>query len=98
MMDQEEEDEGTINALILRMDESRIPRARSLLDKVKSGEILSDRDIGFLKKVYSDNMSNQALIMRNPDFQRLMAKFIDLYTEICSRALENEKIHDGFDQ
>ena len=31
--------------------------------------------------------------MRNPDFERLMAKLIDLYTEIISRALENEKAH-----
>ena len=49
-MDQEEEDEGTINALILRMDEDRIPRARGLLDKVKAGEVLTDRDIGIFKK------------------------------------------------
>ncbi len=98
MMDQAAVDEGTIIALILRMDESRLPRARQLLDKVKTGEVLSDRDIGFLKRVCSDNMSNQALIMRNPDFQRLMAKFIDLYTEIISRALENEKANGALGQ
>lgn len=91
MMNQAEEDEGTINALILRMDESRIPRARRLLDKVKAGETLTERDIRFLKRVCRDSTDNQALIMRNPDFQHLMSRFIDLYTEIISRALENEK-------
>ena len=97
-MDQVEEDEGTINALIMRMDEYRIPRARHLLEKVKAGEVLSDRDINFLKRVSHDSTDNQALILRNPDFQHLMAKFIDLYTEICSRALENEKTRGTVNQ
>jgi hypothetical protein len=90
-MNQTEKDQGTINALILRMDEYGIPRARYLLEKVNGGEILSDRDINFLKRVYRDNQINRSLIKRDPEFQKIMARFIDLYTEICTRALENEK-------
>ena len=90
-MDQSEEDAGTIAALILRMEESRLPRAQRMLDKVDEGETLSDGDIRFLKRVYEDYRANQALIKRNPDYQRLMSAFIDLYAEIITKGLENEK-------
>jgi uncharacterized coiled-coil DUF342 family protein len=49
-MDQSEEDAGTIAALMLRMTESRLPRAQRMLEKVKDGETLSTSDIQFLKK------------------------------------------------
>ncbi len=91
MMDQAEEDAGTIAALILRMTESRIPRARRMLEKVNDGETLSTSDIQFLKRVYKDNRANQALFKRNPDYHELMAEFIDLYAEIITKGLENEK-------
>ena len=90
-MDQSEIDAGTISALMLRMEETRLPRAQRLLEKVDGGEVLSDRDIRFLKRVYKDNRTNQGIIKRNPDYQKLMAGFIDLYAEIISKALDNER-------
>jgi hypothetical protein len=90
-MKQSEEDSGTIIALILRMKETRIPRARRLLDRVNGGDTLSNNDIRFLKRVYRDNRANQSLILRNPDYFKLMAGFIDLYSEIIEKAFENEK-------
>jgi hypothetical protein len=90
-MDQSEEDAGTIEVLILRMEETRIPRAKRLLDKVNVGDTLSNNDIRFLKRVYRDNRANQSLILRNPDYFKLMAGFIDLYSEIIEKAFENEK-------
>jgi len=90
-MDQSEEDAGTIAVLMLRMKESRLPRAERMLEKVSRGEILSDADIQFLKRVYRDTRANQALIKRNPDYRVLMSGFIDLYTEIIRRGFENEK-------
>ena len=91
MMDQAEEDAGTIAALMLRMTEYRLPRAQRMLDDVHDGETLSRSDIEFLKRVYKDNRANQALFKRNPDYFHLMAGFIDLYTEIIAKGLENEK-------
>ena len=90
-MDQSEEDAGTIAALMLRMQESRLPRARRMLEKVNDGERLSDADVRFLKRVYKDNLANQALIRRNPDYHELVSGFIDLYAEIITKGLENEK-------
>lgn len=91
MMDQAQEDAGTIAALMLRMTESRLPRAQRMLEKVDDGETLSTSDIQFLKRVYKDNRANQALFKRNPDYLGLMSEFIDLYAEIITKGLENEK-------
>lgn len=91
MMDQAEEDAGTIAALMLRMKESRLPRAKRMLAKVNDGETLSDGDIRFLKRVHKDYRANQALIKRNPDYHGLMSAFVDLYAEIITKGLENEK-------
>jgi hypothetical protein len=91
MMDQSEKDAGTIAALMLRMKESRLPRARQMLEGVNSGEPLSDSDIRFLKRVYADSRDNQQLVKRNPDYSHLISGFIDLYTEIIAKGLENEK-------
>ena len=90
-MEQSEKDAGTISALVLRMQGSRLPRARRMLEKVNDGETLSNGDIRFLKRVYKDNRANQSLIKRNPEYAVLMSGFIDLYSEIISKGLENEK-------
>ena len=90
-MDQLEKDAGTISALILRMEETRLPRARRLHEHVTAGEMLSDSDIRFLRRVHDDYQANQALMLRNPDYAHLMACFMDLYAEIVARGFENEK-------
>jgi len=91
MMDQSEKDAGTIAALMLRFEGTRLPRAKRLLDKVNGGELLSDSDIRFLKRVNQDSRANQALLKRNPEFLHFVSGFIDLYTEIINKGIENEK-------
>ena len=91
MMEQSEKDAGTIAALMLRLKETRLPRAKGLLKKVNGGETLSDGDIRFLKRVYEDNRSSQSLLKRYPEYHDLISRFIDLYTENIAKALENEK-------
>jgi hypothetical protein len=90
-MDQSEKDAGTISALMQRFRETRLPRAKRLLEKVNGGEILSDGDIRFLKRVYEDSKSQQSLVKRNPEYHGLITRFIGLYSEIISKGLENEK-------
>ena len=90
-MEQSEKDAGTIAALMLRMIETRLPRAQRLLKKVNEGEILGDNDIEFLKRVFDDSVKNQSLCQRNPDYQAIVSRLIDLYTEIVNKALENER-------
>ena len=90
-MEQPEKDAGMIAALMIRFKETRLPRAQRLLEKVNGGEKLSDSDIGFLKRVYQDTRMSQSLIKRHPEYHDLVAGFVDLYTEIITRGLENEQ-------
>ena len=90
-MEQTEKDAGTIAALMLRLTETRLPRAKKLLEKVNGGETLSDSDIRFLKRVYEDSRSSQALMQRQPEYSQLVSRFINLYTEIITKGLENEE-------
>ncbi len=91
-MEQSKKDAGTIAALMKRLKETRLPRAKRLLDKVNGGDTLSDSDIRFLKSVYADSRNNQPLVKRHPEYHGLISRFLDLYTEIITRGLENEKV------
>jgi hypothetical protein len=91
ILDKEDLEEGTIAALMLRFREYRLPRAKRLLERVKSGAILTDEDIAFLKRVHKDGMHVQPLMKRHPEYDRLISRTMDLYTEIITRGLENEK-------
>lgn len=90
-MDQSEKDAGAIAALMLRLTEYRIPRAKRLLEKVNGGDILSEGDIQFLKRVYEDGRGNQSLYQRHPEYSGLVARFTGLYVEIIAKGVENEK-------
>jgi hypothetical protein len=90
-MDQSEKDAGTIAALMIRFKEYRLPRAQRMLDKVNGGEKLSDNDIQFLKRVYNDGRKTQPLVKRHPEYNDLITSYINLYTEIITKGLENEK-------
>jgi hypothetical protein len=72
IMDQSTEDAGTIAALMIRMKEYRLPRAKKLLEKVNGGDALSNEDISFLKRVYNDCRSSQPLVKRRPEYHELI--------------------------
>jgi hypothetical protein len=91
-MDQTQQDAGTIAALMVRMKEDRLPRATRMLEKVKAGKKLSDEDISFLRRVYNDSREIQPLVERHPEYHLLIARTIDLYTEIVNKGVENEKL------
>jgi len=92
MLDQSEQDAGTIAALMIRFTVHRLPRAERLLEKVNGGDKLSDDDILFLKRVDADCKNAHPLFNRNPKYQELFTTFIGLYTEIINKGLENENL------
>jgi hypothetical protein len=94
-MKQGDRDAGTIAALMIRMQEYRLPRAQRLLEKVNRGETIADDDLDFLKRVYSDSTDLRPLVKRNPEYVKLVGGMIDLYAEITAKALENEKAARG---
>jgi len=89
-MERSELDAGTIAALMLRFKEYRLPRAKRLLQRVNKGQKLRDVDIRFLKRVYKDGLQAQPVIRRHSEYSALVARTLDLYTEIIQKGLENE--------
>jgi hypothetical protein len=90
-MDQKTKDAGTIEALMIRMNEYRIPRAKRMQERVNAGEKLSDVDIEYLNRVYDQSRDSAALFERHPEYDELRIRALDLFSEIIAKALENEK-------
>lgn len=85
------EDAGVIQTLLDRLNSQRLPMALTLKDKVDQGETLSDHDIRKLEEVFADARKIQPLVDRHPEYHDLVARILNLYSEILERALENEK-------
>jgi hypothetical protein len=82
---------GTIQVMLQRLNEFRLPQALDLKRKVDRGEKLSGDDLTFLKTVLSDTTNAQGLISKHPELQPLVGKLMTLYSEITSKGLENEQ-------
>lgn len=84
------QDEGVIQTLLERLNEQRLPRLLRLKEKVDSGEVLADEDLGFLHAVFDDADGVKPIIDRHPEYQDLVARVLQLYGDITAKALENE--------
>jgi hypothetical protein len=94
-MSEETEDQGIIQAIVDRLEKIRLPMALQLQEKVNSGEKLNDLDLAFLDNVFNDSTKLKGMLDRHPTWQPLYARMISLYSEITTRALENEKGSGG---
>jgi hypothetical protein len=90
LMNESPKDAGTIQVLLNRLNDQRLPHALSLKEKVDRGEQLDDFDIQFLKDVFADAQGAIGLAGKNPEFQPLVARLMGLYSEITSKAVENQ--------
>jgi hypothetical protein len=82
---------GTIQVLLQRLNDIRLPKALDLKKKVERGERLDSYDLDFLETVMADATSAQGLAAKHPEFKSLVGKLIGLYGEITTKGLENEQ-------
>ncbi len=90
-MAESSEDTGVILALMQRFNEQRLPETLAIKKRVEQGECLTEHDIAFLEKVFSDANHVMPLIDRHPELQPIATRAVSLYKEITERALANEK-------
>jgi hypothetical protein len=86
---------GTIQALLERLNNQRLPYALELKEKVDRGERLSDYDTDFLKTVLEEAQSIPQLATKHPEYENLVSQLVGLYTHITSKGLENEERGGG---
>lgn len=85
------DDTGVIVALARRLETIRLPLAQELKDKVDRGDKLNDLDMTFLEEVNEDIQKVRPILDRNPEWQPIAAKMLELYNEITAKAIENEQ-------
>lgn len=86
-----ENDAGVIQALLKRFDEQRLPRALELKAKVDGGKPLEQFEVNYLEDILNDLRTIKGLVDRHPEYEPLVVKGMQLYTEITAKALQNEQ-------
>ena len=90
-MTESSNDAALIQVLVDRLEKHRLPVALELKEKVDRGEVLNDREIEYLEEVLGDVDQLKPLLDRHPEWQELAARMTRLYSEITTKALENER-------
>ena len=90
-MENKSEGLGGIGVILDALESQQLPRAIDLMDKVEQDGRLDSIDIGFLERLLTDIEELKPWLTRYPEYQDLVARAIDLYDAITTRALENEK-------
>jgi hypothetical protein len=88
-------DLGIKQVLLERLNTQILPRALGLKAKVDRGECLNDQDLQLLKVLLDDATSNTRLAKDHPDVHLLCGRMASLYSEITSKALENQEKESG---
>jgi hypothetical protein len=82
---------GKILVLLNRFNTYRLPYARQLEVKVDRGELLSEHDMRFLKKVFEECVHARRLAEKHPRYESLVSQATSLYGDIVRKGLENEQ-------
>jgi hypothetical protein len=86
-----ERETGTVRVLFERLVHERLPRALEIMERLESGECLSDIDLEFMERVFSDANENKGHWATFPEYTDVLCNIVDLYHKITAKALENEQ-------
>ncbi len=86
-----EDDLGTIQAMLDRLNHQRLPRVLEMKARVDRGECLRDNDLDFLQHIFAEANDAKPLLSRHSELEALVGKLIGLYSEVTQKALDNEK-------
>jgi hypothetical protein len=90
-LSKEEVELGTVTALMERAAHRRIPRLLRIKKAVDNGDRLTDYQINFLSKVFSDAQRAVPYYDEHPELQELFTKVVSLYGHITEQAIINEE-------
>lgn len=82
---------GILVAVADRLVKFDLPLATEIQRRVDEGEVLTDSDVSFLRKVLRDARSLESLTEKHPEYQEIIQNAIGLYSEILGEALSNEQ-------
>jgi hypothetical protein len=82
---------GVIQVLLHRFTTYRLPYALQLKAQVDRGERLSEYELRFVKKVVEESVRAHRLAAKHAKYQDLVSQATSLFSEIMSKALENEQ-------
>jgi hypothetical protein len=83
---------GTIQVLLSRFTNDRLPYALQLKGQVDRGERLSDYELRFVKKMLEESQYAARLAARNMKYEELVGRATGLLSDIVEKALENERL------
>ena len=90
-MTMSKKDLGIAQVLLQQLNEQRLPHALKMKDRVDKGELLTDYDQEFLKRVAEEARYIPALLLRQPQYTSLATQVFALFEHITAKGLENEK-------
>ncbi|HEY4370095.1 MAG TPA: hypothetical protein VGN07_22885 [Steroidobacteraceae bacterium] len=82
---------GVIQLLLSRFSSYRLPFALQLKAQVERGELLSEYEMRFLKKMVAEGAHACSLAAKHAKYEDLVNQATGLISEILSKALENER-------
>jgi hypothetical protein len=84
-------DKGVLDALVVEFESHRLPRLLALKQKVDEGRALDDDEIQFLEEFQGRANFAQRLTEPHPEYEDLLSRAVDLYSEIVAKGLGNQQ-------
>lgn len=94
-LETETNEEGVVTAILERLEEQELPRARDLKAKVDQGGVLDELDIAFLDRVFTDIDEMRLLLERHPELAEMAGRMMAQCHAITTQDLVNEKKRAG---